>query len=102
MDYLLIFLFGIIFSTAIGCVIGDLREKQNGNIGAVLGALFGPFGWCIVAALPPNGKEHMDAHLNPEERKKVQRLQEQIDEIRERAFRRPPTYSDGGIPTYKL
>ena len=102
MEYLFLLIPLVGINALIGFFVGDMRNKYNGNIGAVLGALFGPFGWCIVAALPPNGTDHMDGYLTHEERKKVERLQEQINAIRERAFRRPPTYSDGGIPTYKL
>lgn len=38
---------------AVGMLIGDLGGKGNRRVGFVLGALFGPIGWIIVAVVPP-------------------------------------------------
>lgn len=42
---------GLLSSMAVGGVIGELAERNNGKLGALLGIL-GPVGWVIVALLP--------------------------------------------------
>lgn len=49
----MIFILACLIFGLIGMIIGNLGEKKNGELGLILGLLFGPIGWIITAVLPP-------------------------------------------------
>lgn len=88
----------------IGYALGDLNGRENGPMGAVLGALLGPLG-CICAALLPKASGDEKAPPVPDGKaREIARLEAELARLKKPAEKcaAPRADDDGEIPTYKL